>query len=261
MNLFNLLERERNLNNLSTSLLADYLLNYKGDINNIKVKHLCIDAHVSNATPTRLAQNCNFDGFREFKYELNNYYKQRDAMAFYKQQIDYHEYREDLNKALNYGFENMSQIDIIKIANYIKENEIIKIYGEGQSYILGLDLQAKLNKFKKITICPSNRNEMEITAKNSKVGQLIIAISYSGTTKNVINALEAAKQGGATTILFTNNDTLDQEYDFVFRLNLVEKQMNNTSMISNTLPLILFDFICLELLKDEIAKEDFNQPY
>ncbi len=258
MNILELLENEKNLRNLSTSLLADYLLNFNGDLEHVKVRSLCDEARVSYATPTRLAQKCGFKGFREFKYELNLFYIKRSKMPFNDEGIDYDKYKQYLIESMDVSFSQMHSKDIEEIAKLIADHRIIKIFGEGQSHILGLDLQSKLQRFNKVVLCPCSESDMYVTSRGCEKDELLIGISYSGRTMHVVNALVNGKQKDAKVILFTDNTNLSKEFDHVYQLNLSENQVSNTSMISNSLLLILFDFIYLEIIKiDKQAKNNF----
>ncbi len=235
--------------NISTSVLALYLLNYEGDILDLKIKPLCDAARVSYATPTRLAQQLGLNGFRELKYELIAYKDMRNKMVLNDGILDIDSYKYSLSASIDLCFKTISVLDINYIASQIIKKDRIKIYGVGQSHLIGLDLHSKLVRFDKISLCPSSESEMYTSSKLASYKDLIIGISYSGNTKQVIEALNRAKEKGATTILFTTRNKDEFNYDHVIELNLLENEISNLSMISNTLLLIIFDFIYIKILE------------
>lgn len=83
------------------------------------------------------------------------------------------------------------------------EAKSIHFFGAGDAYAV---CQLSYMKFKRLGIpCSAEGDVMlqMITASNLSKGDVAIAISYDGRSKNVVEALRIAKQMGATTISIT----------------------------------------------------------
>ena len=82
----------------------------------------------------------------------------------------------------------------------------IHFFGAGDAYAV---CQLAYMKFKRLGIPCSAEGDIMlqmITASNMSQGDVAIAISYDGRSKNVVEALRIAKQMGATTISITKKN-------------------------------------------------------
>ncbi len=256
MDIFHKLKQERQLNNLSTSVLAAYLLEYKGDYNELSIKKLCLDAKVSYATPTRLAQKMGYDGFAQLKYTLTSVKHQGDKTVFNSPGLNIQEYRDKLNKSLDKSFQNITESDITQLAKLFIKYDRIKIYGVGQGNHLGKNIEARMIRFNKLPMCPSNESEIFTSSRLANKNDLVVAISYSARTPTIMEPLEHCYNNGVTTILFTANGDVQVKASKVVALNLSEVDVSNYSMISKIVLEIIFDFIYIKMIE---LNEEYRQ--
>ena len=80
----------------------------------------------------------------------------------------------------------------------------VDIYGIGASAIVGTDLQSKLHRIGVVAFAWNDPHIALTSATLLAKGDVAIGISHSGTTSETIEALEAARARGATTIAITN---------------------------------------------------------
>lgn len=80
----------------------------------------------------------------------------------------------------------------------------IDIYGVGASSLVANELQHKLHRLSKISFAWSDTHLMLTSAGVLTSDDVAIAISHSGATTDVLEALRAAKERGATTVAVTN---------------------------------------------------------
>jgi len=113
-----------------------------------------------------------------------------------------------------YDSDNMSEIDTMALAGEQCERALeallkaksIHFFGAGDAYAV---CQLAYMKFKRLGIpCSAEGDVMlqMITASNMSKGDVAIAISYDGRSKNVVEALRIAKQMGGTTISITKKN-------------------------------------------------------
>ena len=80
----------------------------------------------------------------------------------------------------------------------------IYVIGLGNSASVAIDAAHKLLRLG-LNACPYTDNHMQIIAlahANNK--SVVIAISHSGSSKDIVQALQLSKQNGSTTIAITN---------------------------------------------------------
>src|SRR6476619_2744386 len=80
----------------------------------------------------------------------------------------------------------------------------VDIYGIGASSIVGTDLQQKLHRIGIVAFAWNDPHIALTSATLLGKGDVAIGISHSGTTSETIEALDAARSRGATTMAITN---------------------------------------------------------
>jgi DNA-binding MurR/RpiR family transcriptional regulator len=80
----------------------------------------------------------------------------------------------------------------------------VDIYGIAASAIVGIDLQQKLHRIGVVAFAWNDPHIALTSATLLSRGDVAIGISHSGTTSETIEALEAARDRGATTVAITN---------------------------------------------------------
>lgn len=243
------LEMESKDDNISTSILANYLLAYEEDFADLTIKKLCNAAKVSYATPTRLAQKLGYNGFGELKYTLINEHKHIQRNAFKSHTLDIKDYRQRLNEALDRSLVSITEDDIEYIARAFIKYERIKIYGIGQSGQIATELQARLIRFNKLPICPHNESEIYTSSRLANKNDLIVSISYSGHTNTIMEPLSHCYNNGVDTILFTANSSIENVATKIICLDLLESDVSNYSMLSKIVLAIILDFVYLKMVE------------
>lgn len=79
------------------------------------------------------------------------------------------------------------------------------IFGVGASGLVALDLQQKLHRIGLISFALTDPHQALVSAALLDSSAVAIAISHSGNTQDTIDALQEAKDHGATTIAITNS--------------------------------------------------------
>lgn len=199
--------------------------------------------HVSEASLSRFSKKCGFSGYREFSY-LFKQSMERDKTDDKNTELTHlviDTYQDLLSKSFA-----MVDVDKIKrICHMINQSSIIYAYGVGNSSNCADEFKLRFMRFGKKIISESNHHTMRIQASSMTDKDLVIGISISGKTKEVIESLEKAHKNGASTILFTSNnhDYFSQFCDEVF-LVAVKKNLDEGRFISPQFPvLIMIDLL------------------
>ena len=156
--------------------------------------------YVSEASLSRFAQKCGFHGYREFIYE----YKQSLAPGPEEnipnfEVSEFNTYQELLNKSNAL----LDKAQITRITNLLVSKPRVYVYGRGSS---GLVAQEMKLRFMRIGLNIEAVTDSHIMKVNSVIldeNCLVIGISVSGQTDDIISSLKAAHQHGAYTLLMT----------------------------------------------------------
>lgn len=80
----------------------------------------------------------------------------------------------------------------------------IDVYGVGASGFVALDLQQKLHRIGRVAFAWPDPHMALTSAALLTPGDVAVAISHSGATRDTLDALAVARRSGATTVAITN---------------------------------------------------------
>ena len=110
---------------------------------------------------------------------------------------------------------------IEKAANYIKHAKNIYVTGSGTSYNSALIAKQILSKYVKIKAEPIMSSELQFSPESIEKNSIIIAISQSGESADVLDAVKIGKQANCKIIAIVNlmTSSLVREADVIIGMN------------------------------------------
>lgn len=244
----------------SESELAKYIIGNPDEISQLSINQIAKKIHISPATITRFCQKISFSGFNEFKYELKRYIDLRNKPAASSdiKEIDYFSnlYQNHL-EIIETTFRNMTYFDVQQAITLLTEAERVHVYGIGNSGIAAQEFKWKFFRIGIQVESITDPHQAVMDAALSSNRSLVIGVSVSGKTKEVIDAVKIAKRQGASVLAITSDKTskLSQLADLSL-LVMSKSSMHMGQNISPTLPLfLLFDLLYTEL----VAKDYINR--
>lgn len=191
--------------------VAEYILKRPEDVIHFSITEFAENASISESTIYRLVRRLKFTGYQEFKIELAK--ELASPLINVNEEIGPEDsIKEIANKVINSNIESLKNTlqilnpkELEKVTEIIMNSKRIVTFGVGSS---GVIAQEAANKFIRLGFAASAYNDTHmqiIVASLLKEGDVVIGISHSGNLKDIIRALEVAKEAGATTICITNN--------------------------------------------------------
>ncbi|MCX7781009.1 MAG: MurR/RpiR family transcriptional regulator [Negativicutes bacterium] len=191
--------------------VADYILEYPGEVIHLSITELADAAGSAEATVFRLCQKVGFKGYQHFKIALA-----QDVCS--PVETVYREFvpgdtADILTKKV---FANISEglQDTFKIIdNKALEQAIalldkaarIEAYGSGGSAVIAADVEHRFMRFA-VPVRAYADPHMQITAAALlQPGDVVIAISHSGSNKDLLDSVAMAKKSGAAVIAITSH--------------------------------------------------------
>jgi RpiR family transcriptional regulator, repressor of rpiB and als operon len=179
----------------------------------LPLKHVAAEAEISEAMVVKTAKRLGFSGFREL----------RSALSAYKSlpNVDLHEdlgpddsaeviVQKTFRTAIQALEETLAILDMEgfrRAADLIHKAKQMDFYGLGGSAQIARDVA---HKFLRIGIRASvvdDTHMMAMSASLLKAGDLVIAFSHSGRTSSVLDAVQLARDNGASVIAVTNYES------------------------------------------------------
>jgi len=194
-------------------LLATYILRNPKDVLNLTSKELGEKSGVSTATVVRFAQQLDLASFSDLKISIAS------QLSSGKVIVDTVIEKDDTSKIMSEKLEQVYDSSIQKSLAMINENDLNKavellneathvyLLGVGTSGLIAYDLYHKLNRYGIKTFYETDAHmNLEFLANATK-DDVVVAISYSGKTREVGIGSEYAKEHHIPVIAITREDT------------------------------------------------------
>lgn len=233
---------ESNYDNLTNveKTIADFFIsnNEKMDFSSKNISKLL---YVSEASLSRFAKKTGFFGYREFIYfYVKTFTKSEDDVDEHTKEV-LNTYQELLNKS--YNLIDMKQIK--RITKLIATKKKIYVYGIGSSGLVAGEFKMRFMRLgiDVESITDTHMLMMNTVRLNSDC--LVVGISISGTTKEILMAMDNAKKREAVTIFITskNHSVYNDRFDEIVLVS-IRKNLEYGNVISPQFPaLIIMDII------------------
>ncbi|GAB6168349.1 MurR/RpiR family transcriptional regulator [Clostridium carnis] len=248
----------------SEKQIADYLLLTKESIISLSAKEIGDATNTSAPTVVRFAKKVGFSSLNEMKLKLSiSLDKNEEALGF--EYLD-----KDLStRNIIYGIKNSFDSIMDKTVGLIKEEELDKaidllinakniyIYSIGVSGLVGLDFYYKLSRINKRCIAHSDSHLQITSSILMQPGDVAIAISYSGETREVLKCVENANKINIPVIAITKasiNNKLASLSDIVLKIPFVEKSLREGAMSSRISQLAVIDMLFLGMARNNLKE-------
>lgn len=220
---------------------ADYFINQTDYEKDFSAESVSKELYVSKATLTRFAQKCGSSGYREFVYEYKNSLKKPETVPSDFTINVLNSYQELLNKS----YSIINEKKLFKIAKLMSEKKRVYLYGMGSSGITASETKFRFMRLGLVCEAVTDSHIMRMNKVILDQDCLVIGLSISGETEEVISGLKGAKESGAMTVLITANqganslEFCDEVQNFAVKDNL-----SRGNIISPQFPiLIIIDLI------------------
>ncbi len=230
--------------------IADYLLTHTGEIIDLSISELAKMCDCGYATIVRFSRRLGLCGYQELKLriaaELNasssissEIEKGDSCFDIFKKRII------DVSESLHNTETVLDAETLEKAAAVISKAERIVIFGLGNSAAIAQDAAHKFLRLGLSAQACCDNHMQAIIASHMKRGSVAIAISHSGSSKDIVEAVELCKACGATTIAITNYSAspLADSSDITLFTKAEETKHSIFAMSSRIAQLTLIDSI------------------
>jgi len=202
-------EEKRNLRE-SEERVASFILTHWQEVLHLPITELAERIGVSEATIVRMCKKMGLKGFQELKIVLASE-KIEPLKTVHEAVQEGDDLRSILRKvfsanigAMESTLNVLSIIELEKAIDVISKARQLHIYGVGGSGPVALDAQHKFMKTGIPVVAYIDSHMQAMAASVLEKDDVVIGISASGSTKDIIEALSLAKERGATTIGITH---------------------------------------------------------
>lgn len=204
--------------------VADYVIESPQEITSLTVHQLAVKCEVAASAVIRFCKSIQLQGFSELKIELaRELGSQKEEKKNALPSVEHESGAEGvIRKVFNSGMytlqDTLDKLDFTKVeqmSEVLVRAKHIFLFGIGTSSTVVTDAQYRLSQLGLWATACTDILLMGVTAANLEEGDVVLAISHSGRTKAVVDAVRLAKKRGATVIAITSftDSLLYQESD------------------------------------------------
>jgi len=188
---------------------ADYVLQHPNEVIDLSFAELATRAGVSQPTIARFCNALGFSGLREFKLRLAK------SLATGLPYIHHDVNAQDSSAEVGAKVFDRAIAALVTVRNHLDPSSLtravealcaarrIEFYGVGNSGIVAMDAQHKFFRLGVPTAALSDTHVQAMSASLLEPGDVLVAISGSGRTRDVIRSVEIGREAGATAIGLT----------------------------------------------------------
>lgn len=252
--LMNMLKQRDNLS-ISEKAVLDYLIENKNALKNLTVETIASAVFTSPASVVRMCKKLGYTGFKEFRVDfiLANSTVNIARDSAYEDVVLIRNEDEDEDPALIAMENNVRAIEdtirlyshekLEKAAELIMTSRKILLFGKGSSNLVCRDLEMKLRRIDKTCMAQEDLHEQLVDATFIDKRDVVVFISNTGETPEIIQAAIVAQDNGASiiSIVKAGKSTLSELSDIVLFTSALEGDFRSAAMTSRISQMTVID--------------------
>ncbi|HBG4073548.1 TPA: MurR/RpiR family transcriptional regulator [Clostridioides difficile] len=248
----------------SDKLLIAYIKENIDDVFYKPISQIAKESNIGEATITRFVKKMNFNGLQDFKVTLAQEISTINKKNIINKNIQNDEPALDTAKKLLSSnvttLENTVEIinskDVHDCARLIINAKKVYFIGIGYSGIIAQDSNYKFMRIGLNCVSFDSSHTMIMMSSIMEEGDLIIAISHSGETEEIIKTVKLARANNAKIISITENKNSELKDISDVHLSYVSGE---TVLETGSISSKLAQFFIIDLVYTQVVKELSNE--
>ena len=220
-------------------------------------------ADVSQPTVIRFCRSLGFQGLAEFKLKFAG--SLTGSIPVRHSQVRMSDSTHDLSakvidNTVSAILKFRDQLDVHAIDRAIellRRANKVEFYAMGNARVVALDGQHKFFRFRIPTTAHGDAHLFQLAAELLKPNDVVVAISTAGQAPELLSAVDAARNAGASVIAITSSKSaLAKKATVCLAVDHTEDSTTFLSMISRILQLLLIDIMAVGISLGAQAEQD-----
>lgn len=191
--------------------LADCVLAQPGEVISLSMAEMAERAGVSEPTIARFCTALGCSGFREFKIKLAQ--DIAAGMPFLHQEVNAGDATTGVAgkvfdrtiATLMQARNNLSSDAVDRAADLLAKARRIEFYGSGNSGTVAEDIQRRFFRLGTPTVAYTDPHVYFVSALSLGPGDVVVAVSSSGRTRDMLDSVQNARSAGADVVALTRS--------------------------------------------------------
>ncbi|MCK0472379.1 MurR/RpiR family transcriptional regulator [Halalkalibacter sp. APA_J-10(15)] len=240
-----MMEQHKHSLTKSETKIYDYITSHIDQVLYYSLTELSEACDVAEATLLRFFRKLHFKGFQDFKFalaqEVSSKRTPNEENSTYIEKI-----RNYMVQAIHNSYDLIDALALEAAVKTIAQAHDVVIFGIGSSGIAANDMENRLLRIGKHIQAVTDPHTQVMRASSMTKETVVIAISVTGSTKDIVDTIQIAKAQGATIIAITNylKSPLTKLANQVLLTSAKESPLDSGSLITKVAQLYLIDLIC-----------------
>ena len=257
-NFWELLQQRQGQLTRSGHAVADYLLQHADEAQYLSISSLARECNVAEATVFRFCRALGFDGYHEMRIALaqanatGTMSSQRELQPGASTETLFEHASARLFTAIN-GTHNALSVEAVdEAARMLREAKQVFCFGQGGSMLLANDICARFASLSTKFRTSGDSHLQLLTARLMNEADVVLFVSYSGATRDMMETLRTAKAAGAKIILLTHYEDSPGASlaDVVLRCGAQESPLDSGSIPIKVAVLYVGEVLVLRYILD-----------
>lgn len=257
-NFWELLQQRQGQLTRSGHAVADYLLQHADEAQYLSISSLARECNVAEATVFRFCRALGFEGYHEMRIALaqanatGTMSSQRELQPGASTETLFEHASARLFTAIN-GTQNALSVEAVdEAARMLREAKQVFCFGQGGSMLLANDICARFASLSTKFRTSGDSHLQLLTASLMNEADVVLFVSYSGATRDMMETLRTAKAAGAKIILLTHYEDSPGASlaDVVLRCGAQESPLDSGSIPIKVAVLYVGEVLVLRYILD-----------
>ena len=257
-NFWELLQQRQGQLTRSGHAVADYLLQHADEAQYLSISSLARECNVAEATVFRFCRALGFDGYHEMRIALaqanatGTMSSQRELQPGASTETLFEHASTRLFTAINGTQNALSAEAVDEAARMLREAKQVFCFGQGGSMLLANDICARFASLSTKFRTSGDSHLQLLTASLMNEADVVLFVSYSGATRDMMETLRTAKAAGAKIILLTHYEDSPGASlaDVVLRCGAQESPLDSGSIPIKVAVLYVGEVLVLRYILD-----------
>ena len=257
-NFWELLQQRQGHLTRSGHAVADYLLQHADEAQYLSISSLARECNVAEATVFRFCRALGFDGYHEMRIALaqanatGTMSSQRELQPGASTETLFEHASARLFTAINGTQNALSAEAVDEAARMLREAKQVFCFGQGGSMLLANDICARFASLSTKFRTSGDSHLQLLTASLMNEADVVLFVSYSGATRDMMETLRTAKAAGAKIILLTHYEDSPGASlaDVVLRCGAQESPLDSGSIPIKVAVLYVGEVLVLRYILD-----------
>ncbi|KYO66914.1 MurR/RpiR family transcriptional regulator [Thermovenabulum gondwanense] len=237
--------------------IADVILNSGDKVVLMSISELAEKCETSETTIMRFLRKMGYDSYQVFRVRIAQEFSDKTPRAIYEEIKPDDSIESIKNKVIQSTINSINDLERLidgellnDVVNMMKNAGRIYFFGVGASSAIALDAFHKFLRLGLNVYYCSDSHIMSIIGAHTTNSDLIFAISHSGESKEILDAVELAKENGTKVISITSykNSSLTKLSEKVILSSTNETKYRSDAMVSRIIQLAIIDILYVALV-------------